>query len=101
MNWRPAPYAAAVSPANEVGRICTWVADTAIPVLVTGQSRTRGLARVIDLDDSGRTDRDRVGSDSFEDAADRLATWFVELYGEADRQPVRFPRIVEAPDPYA
>jgi hypothetical protein len=33
---QPAPYAAAVSLANEIGRICTWVADTAIPVLVTG-----------------------------------------------------------------
>ena len=41
-----APNAAAVSPANEIGRICTWVADTAIPVLVTGEARTHGLARV-------------------------------------------------------
>ena len=98
---RPNPYAAAVSPANEIGRICTWVADTAIPVLVTGEPRTHGLARVIDLDDSGRTNRDRVDGGSFERAADRVAPWFAELYLQADRRPVKFPRIVEGPDPDA
>lgn len=98
---RPAPYAAAASPANEIGRICTWVADTAIPVLVTGEARMHGLTKAIEMDDSGRTDQDRVGGGSFERAADRVAPWFAELSLEADRRPVKFPRIVEAPDPDA
>ena len=56
----PAPYAAAVSPANEIGRICNLGGrDTAIPLLVTGEARAYGLARVIEMDDSGRTDLDR------------------------------------------
>ena len=98
---RPAPYAAAVSPANEIGRICTWVADTAIPLLVTGEARAHGLARVIEMDDSGRTDLDRLDGGSFEQAADRVGPWFAKLYLEADRRPAKFPRIVEAPDPSA
>jgi hypothetical protein len=98
---RPAPCAAAVSPANEIGRICTWVADTAIPLLVTGEARAHGLARVIEMGDSGRTDLDRLDGGSFEQAADRVGPWFAKLYLEADRRPVKLPRIVEAPDPNA
>ena len=75
---QPAPYAAAVSLANEIGRICTWVADTAIPVLVTGAARMHGLARVIEMIDSGHTDRD-VSTAVASNSTDRVAPCFAEL----------------------
>jgi hypothetical protein len=56
---------------------------------------------VCQMDDSGRTGLDRLDGSSFEQAADRVGLWFAKLYLEADRRPVKFPRIVEAPDPNA
>jgi hypothetical protein len=97
---QPAPYAAAVSLANEIGRICTWVADTAIPVLVTGAARMHGLARVIEMVDSGHTDRD-VSTAVASNSTDRVAPCFAELCLEAVRRLVKFPRIDEALDPDA
>lgn len=90
---------AAISPTNEIDRICTWVADTAVPILVTGEARTPRLPRAIDVDDSGLTEWERLAAGDITPASERAATWLAQRRVEADKRPVRFPRIVEAPDP--
>lgn len=92
---RPAPYSSLVTPANEISRLATYVAHTAIPQLLTGLALSGSLPMQVDLADSGATDRARLVAGDPEAAEDRLRPLFDRRYFEAVDRPARFPKIVE------
>ena len=97
---RPDPYAALVAPANEISKLTTYVAHTAIPHLVTGGSLPESLPMKVDLDDSGVGALERLTAGDRQAAQERLRPLMTAKYLEAEARPVQFPTTVEdqAPD---
>lgn len=95
---RPKPYNATVSPANEIGRLCSYVADAAIPMLVAGTALPGSLPLQVDLNDSGCTEFERLAQGGSQTAAERMRGWMTEKLAEADQRPVQFPEIIDDPD---
>lgn len=88
---RPAPFAAFVSPANEISQLASYVARTALPQLVTGLSLPTALPLGVDLDDSGLTELERLQQGDHRSAQEQLAAWSVEKFLAADARPPRPP----------
>lgn len=96
---RPTPHSAFVSPTTEAARLREWVADFAVPHLVTGSApASPGLPATIDLTDSGLSLRDRIQAGGHEDARARMAPLqherFLAAMREADENPV-VPEVVD------
>lgn len=94
---RPDPYAALVSPANEISRLATYVAHNALPQLVTGGFLPDSLPMKVDLDDSGLGELERLVAGDRQPAQERLRPWMTTKYLEAAARPVQFPTTVEEP----
>lgn len=70
---RPHPWQAAVAPATEAALLRAWVADAAIPHLITDSTDVEPLLPAhIDLSDSGLTLRERITDGTREDAPARI-----------------------------
>lgn len=81
---RPAPWEAWVNPAKELGHLRRFVADIAIPTLVTGVALPAGgIPASIDLTDTGQTDGERVAAATREDAEQRFHLELSELFSRA------------------
>lgn len=92
---RPAPWAAVVSPASEAERLRDWVAQRALPLLVTGSPEvTVPLPLTIPLGDDGRTLHQRITASDRAAALERLAEVNARRYTEAMSRPVKFPETV-------
>ena len=94
---RPAPWAAAVSPASEAERLRDWVAQRALPLLVTGSPEvTVPLPLTIPLGNDGRTLHQRILAADRAAALERLAEVNARRYAEISARPFRFPETVFA-----
>lgn len=92
---RPAPWSAAVSPTTEAQHLCDWVAQRALPLLITGSADvTTAVPVAISLEDDGRTLHDRIAAPDRPGARDRLAASSAERYAHAMSQPPSFPEVV-------
>jgi hypothetical protein len=93
---RPAPWAAAVSPAKETELLRDWVRREALPRLVTGSSEvTTSLPVTVELGDDGRTLPERIADVSRPSGRERLASINGKRFEEAMTAPVKFPPVVD------
>ncbi|MFD7026123.1 hypothetical protein [Promicromonospora sukumoe] len=93
---RPAPWAAAVSPAAEVMRLRDWVCHEALPYLVTGsREATPPVPVTIELGDDGRTLRERISVPSRASGFERTSAINAELLAAAGTKPWKFPLVVK------
>lgn len=100
MMERAAPYLATVSPVNEVGRMCTWVARVAVPRLLGRVDPAEVLPTDLALDDSGQTDEQRLAAGGFTPGLERNRPHLVEMMAEAEQRAV-WAKIIEGPPPVA
>jgi len=93
---RPAPWAAAVSPATETQLLHDWVRQEALPRLVTGSSEVAtALPVTVELGDDGRTMGERITKPRRSSAQDRLDAINAQRFLEAMTKPVKFPAVVD------
>ena len=92
---RSAPWSAAVSPTTEAQHLRDWVAQRALPLLITGDADvTTAVPVTVSLGDDGRTLHDRIEAPDRLGALDRLAAVNAERYSHAMSQPPSFPETV-------
>lgn len=72
-----------VSPAQELDLLRQYVADVAIPILVTGKAIPNSFPPEIYLDDNGQSLSERIDSGSWESASQRLKKITAEAFQEA------------------
>lgn len=94
MVQRPDPFAALVSPGQEISRLTTYVAHTAVPLLVTGLALPGSLPLSVDLDDSGLTDLQRLQAGGRESAGTRLNRRMFTMSIEAANRPPQIPPVI-------
>lgn len=80
---RPHPYQGWTNPAKEVAALRQYVADVAIPVLLTGIALPAGIPPHVDLGDTGTSDRDRLFEAGHDDALARFVPKRNELLASA------------------
>lgn len=92
---RPVPYAAFVTPAQEISRLAAYVAHVAVPRLLTGSAAPEPLPLEVDLDDSGLTDLQRLQAGGHEPAGERFTSRMTQLYLEASGRPVQYLPLID------
>ena len=92
---RPAPWAAAVSPATEVMRLRDWVRHDALPYLVTGtREATPPVPVTVELSDDGRTMRERISAPNRTSGFERSSALIAERITAAEARPLKFAPVV-------
>ena len=77
---RPGESEAWVNPVKEVSALRQYVADIAIPTLLTGLALPGGIPPAVDLGDTGLDDRERIAAGGYEDAEARFAPRLARLF---------------------
>lgn len=95
MVQRPEPFSAWVNPAKEINAMRRHVSQVVIPILLTGLQLPQGLPPVLQLGDSGQSNRERLSAGGWEDAEVRLAEIVQSRYQEAMNRDVQFPKVVD------
>ncbi|GAA3704266.1 hypothetical protein GCM10023081_45710 [Arthrobacter ginkgonis] len=96
MVQRPEPWAAWVNPAKELTAMRRYVAQVAVPVLLTGLELPSGLPPEIDLGDSKAAIRERLEAGGYDDADIRLTALVQERFRMAMDRDWAFPDVVDA-----
>lgn len=97
MVQRPDPFSAWVNPVKELNALRKHVSETVIPVLLTGLQLPGGLPSTLDLQDNGKSIRERLSMGNWEDAEKRLGPVLKTRFEEAVNRDVEFPNVVDAP----
>lgn len=97
MVQRPNPFSAWVNPVKELNALRKHVSETVIPVLLTGLQLPGGLPSTLDLQDNGKSIRERLSMGSWDDAEKRLGPMLKARFEEAVNRDIEFPNVVEAP----
>ncbi|MFE4000457.1 hypothetical protein ACFX43_16865 [Nocardioides sp. YIM B13467] len=84
-----------VSPGHELNKLFGYVADVAVPRLVTGLDLPDGFPAQIDLSDNNVTDVNRLEGASNVRAHDRMRLAAAREYAKMMAQPAKLPEIVE------
>lgn len=87
-----------VSPGHELDHLFNYVADTAIPRLVTGLELPDAFPAQIDLTDNGATDQGRLEAAENTRAHDRMRAASMAAFFEAFARPPKWPVIVDPND---
>ena len=94
MVQRPWPFGAWANPVKELTAMRRHIAQFVIPTLLQGSDVPSNLPPVIELGDTGHSNRERIDGGLGEDAEVRLATILRARYKEAETRELQFAPVV-------
>lgn len=95
MVQRPAPFSSWVNPVRDLNAMRRHISQVVVPMLLTGLEMSRSLPPAIDLDDSGKSNRELLEEGRWEDAEARLQPLISQRFWEAEDMGVQFIPVVD------